>query len=234
MCDTRCCSDGTGHGHTVLLEQTARARDGGQAAANREWLAAREILAVNLASSPGSGRTTLLERTIRELSGDVALSVVEGDHETLFDAERIRATGARVIKVPTGADGHLDATVVATALRRLDPARRSVVFVENVGNLGCPAPVDLGEHSRVVVMSVTEGADKPVRYPHLFAAADVVLLNKTDLLPFVDFDHARFEESMARANPRASVLALSATRGAGMAEWYGWLRGRHGRSVLST
>jgi hydrogenase nickel incorporation protein HypB len=185
-------------------------------------------------SSPGSGRTTLLERTIRELSGDVALSVVEGDHETLFDAERIRATGARVIKVHTGADCHLDATMVATALRRLDPARRSVVFVENVGNLGCPALVDLGQHSRVVVMSVTEGADKPARYPHLFAAADVVLLNKTDLLPFVDFDHARFEESMARANPRASVLALSATRGDGMAEWYGWLRGRHGRSVLST
>lgn len=230
MCDTCGCSDD----HTVLLEQKALARNDELAAANREWLAEREILAVNLMSSPGSGTTTLLERTIRELSADVALSVVEGDQETLFDAERIRATGARVIQVYTGAGGHLDAYMMATALRRLDPARRSVVFVESVGNLVRPALFDLGEHSRVVVMAVTEGADKPVRYPHLFAAADVVLLNKTDLLPFVDLDQARFEESMARANPRASVLALSATRGDGMAEWYGWLRSRHGRSVLST
>jgi hydrogenase nickel incorporation protein HypB len=230
MCDTCGCSDD----HTVLLEQKALARNDELAAANREWLAEREILAVNLMSSPGSGTTTLLERTIRELSADVALSVVEGDQETLFDAERIRATGARVIQVYTGAGGHLDAYMMATALRRLDPARRSVVFVENVGNLVRPAQFDLGEHSRVVVMAVTEGADKPVRYPHLFAAADVVLLNKTDLLPFVDFDQARFEESMAQANPRASALALSATRGDGMAGWYGWLRSRHGRSVLST
>jgi hydrogenase nickel incorporation protein HypB len=227
MCDA-------GHEHIVLLEQTMPARNDELAAANREWLAEREILAVNLLSSPGSGRTTLLERTLRELSGDVALSVVEGDRETLFDAERIRATGARVIQVHTGAGRHLDASTVATALRRLDPARRSVVFVENVGDLARPALVDLGEHSRAVVMSVTEGADKPVRYPHLFAAADVVLLNKTDLLPFVGFDLARFEESMALANPRAPVLALSATRGDGMSAWHGWLRGRHGRSVLST
>jgi hydrogenase nickel incorporation protein HypB len=225
---------GHGHGHTVVLEQKVLARNDELAEANRAWLAEREILAVNLMSSPGSGKTTLLERTIRALSGEVSLSVVEGDQETLFDAERIRATGARVIQVNTGTGCHLDATMVATALRRLDPAQRSVVFVENVGNLVCPALFDLGEHSRVVVMSVTEGADKPLKYPHMFQAADVVVLNKTDLLPFVDFDLERFEDSVTKVNRKASVLHVSATHGDGLADWYGWLRSTHGRSVLSS
>jgi len=202
-------------------------------ARNREWLAEREILAVNLIGSPGAGKTTLLERTIRALSGYVPLSVVEGDRAELFGAERIRATGARVIQVDTGA-GDLDAPLLATALRRLDPARRSVVFAETAVDLVRPAPVELGEQSRVVVMSITEGPAKPAACPPMFAAADVVLLNKTDLLPFVDFDLARFEESMAGVNRDATVLAVSATRGDGLAGWYGWLRSRHGRSVLSS
>jgi hydrogenase nickel incorporation protein HypB len=250
MCDTCGCSDGDvtdgvrmvdfpaghghGHGHTVLLEQKVLARNDDLAVRNREWLGEREIHAVNLMSSPGSGKTTLLERTIRALTGEVGLSVVEGDQETLFDAERIRATGARVIQVNTGAGCHLDANMVATALRRLDPAFGSVVFVENVGNLVCPALFDLGEHSRVVVVSVTEGADKPVKYPHMFRTADVVLLNKVDLLPYVDFDLTRFTESVGLVQPRAEIIHLSATRGDGIEDWYGWLRARHGRSVLSS
>ncbi len=209
----------------------ARAGDDEPAARNREWLAEREILAVNLIGTPGSGRTTLLERTIRALSGDVPLSVVEGGGPALFGAERIRATGARVIQVHTGV-GHLDARLLASALRRLDPPRRSVVFVETVSTFARLEPADLGEHTRVVVTAVTESADKPAKYPRMFTVADAVLLNKTDLLPFMAFDLARFEESLARANPDAVVLPVSATRGDGLPGWYGWLRGRRARSVL--
>jgi hydrogenase nickel incorporation protein HypB len=231
MCATCGCSDdagvrvnGHGHGHEdrlVVLEQKVLARNDHLAEHNRAWLAERDIVAVNLMSSPGSGKTTLLERTIRELDG--AVSVVEGDQETEFDAERIRVTGAPVVQVNTGAGCHLDADMLARALRSLDPARGSVVFVENVGNLVCPALFDLGEQHRVVVMSVTEGADKPLKYPHMFATADVVLLNKTDLLPYVEFDSARFASSMSQVNENARVISVSATRGDGIPDWYGWL-----------
>lgn len=228
MCGTCGCSEDTrvnGHGHEgrlVVLEQKVLARNDELAGHNRTWLAERDILAVNLMSSPGSGKTTLLERTIREVGG--AVSVVEGDQETEFDAERIRATGAPVVQVNTGAGCHLDADMLARALHALDPGRGSLVFVENVGNLVCPALFDLGERCRAVVMSVTEGADKPLKYPHMFATADVVVLNKTDLLPYVDFDSARFTKSMSEVNPEARVISVSATRGDGVRNWYGWLR----------
>ncbi|HEY7485712.1 MAG TPA: hydrogenase nickel incorporation protein HypB [Streptosporangiaceae bacterium] len=247
MCTTCGCSDDTGvrvtdpgapthqphthdhdhdHGRTVLLEQKVLARNDDLAGRNRAWLAERAVVAVNLMSSPGSGKTTLLERTIRELGSDVPLSVIEGDQETLFDAERIRATGCRVVQVNTGAGCHLDAQMLSSALRTLEPPQRSVMFIENVGNLVCPALFDLGEDGRVVVMSVTEGADKPLKYPHMFRTADVVLLNKVDLLPYVDFDEQRFEGSVRRVNPAARVLRISATRGDGMSGWYDWLRER--------
>lgn len=228
MCGTCGCADHArvnGHGHEgrlVVLEQKVLARNDELAERNRTWFAERDILAVNLMSSPGSGKTTLLERTIREVGG--AVSVVEGDQETEFDAERIRATGAPVVQVNTGAGCHLDADMLARALHALDPGRGSLVFVENVGNLVCPALFDLGERRRVVVMSVTEGADKPLKYPHMFATADVVVLNKTDLLPYVDFDSARFTKSMSEVNPEARVISVSATRGDGVRNWYGWLR----------
>ncbi len=230
MCDTCGCSDSEvrvtdldhGHGHTITLEQKVLARNDELADRNRDWLTSRDIVAVNLMSSPGSGKTTLLERTIREL-GD-AVSVVEGDQETTFDAERIRATGARVVQVNTGAGCHLDSAMISRALSTLGPVAHSVVFIENVGNLVCPALFDLGEHSRVVIMSVTEGADKPEKYPHMFATADVVLLNKLDLLPYVDFDESRFTESLAQVNPTARVLRVSATRGDSLPDWYSWLR----------
>jgi hydrogenase nickel incorporation protein HypB len=227
MCATCGCSTtnlehGHGHGHTVSLEQKVLAHNDSLAAENRSWLAARGILALNLMSSPGSGKTTLLERTIRELP--MPVSVVEGDQETAFDAERIRSTGCAVLQINTGSGCHLDASMLAGALETLAPKDNSVVFIENVGNLVCPALFDLGETYRVVVMSVTEGADKPLKYPHMFRTADTVVLNKVDLLPYVDFPVGRFTEFVARVNPRASVLRLSATQGAGLEDWYAWLK----------
>lgn len=227
---------GHDHGHdhgaadgdrTVLLEQRVLARNDELAGRNRTWLADRGIFAVNLMSSPGSGKTTLLERTIRELAGP-AVSVIEGDQETLFDAQRIGATGCRVVQVNTGAGCHLDADMLATALRTLDPPSRSVLFVENVGNLVCPALFDLGEASRVVIMSVTEGADKALKYPHMFRTADIVLLNKIDLLPYVDFAVPDFLGYLRQVNPHAEVLRVSATSGAGLEDWYAWLRDQAG------
>ena len=179
-------------------------------------------------SSPGSGKTTLLERTIRDLAHGLPMAVIEGDQETVFDADRIKATGCRVIQINTGAGCHLDADMLAKALRALDPANRSTVFIENVGNLVCPALFDLGERSRVVIMSVTEGADKPLKYPHMFRTADVVLLNKMDLLSYVDFDLDVFSTALEQVNQRALVLRISTTGGEGLDGWYDWLRERGG------
>jgi hydrogenase nickel incorporation protein HypB len=213
-------------GHTIALEQAVLARNDALAADNRRWLAARGIVAVNLMSSPGAGKTTLLERTIVELAGELAISVVEGDQETLLDADRITATGCRVVQINTGSGCHLDAEMVARGLRALDPPERSVVFVENVGNLVCPALFDLGESSRVVISSLTEGEDKPIKYPHMFATADLVLLNKSDLLPYLSVDLGRSVAAIGRVNPRAEVLTLSATGPEPLDRWYDWLRNR--------
>ncbi|HEY0813450.1 MAG TPA: hydrogenase nickel incorporation protein HypB [Pseudonocardia sp.] len=217
---------GHGHGHVVELEQDILGVNDALADANRRALAEQGVFAVNLMSSPGSGKTTLLVRTLTDVGAELALSVVEGDQETLLDAERISATGAKVVQVNTGAGCHLDATMLERALGSLAPAPGSVVVVENVGNLVCPALFDLGEAARVVVMSVTEGADKPLKYPHMFRTADLVLLNKIDLLPYVDFDVAAWVEAARRARPGVEVIEVSATRGDGMAAWYAWLDAR--------
>ncbi|MGW4209277.1 hydrogenase nickel incorporation protein HypB [Lentzea sp. NPDC004789] len=209
---------------TVALEQRVLARNDDLAAVSRAWLAERDVVAVNLMSSPGSGKTTLLERTIADLAGDPVVSVVEGDQETSCDADRIRAAGCRVVQLNTGTGCHLDAGVVAAALRDLAPPARSVVFVENVGNLVCPALFDLGERHRVVLASVTEGEDKPLKYPHMFSAADVVVLTKTDLLPHLDFEVDAFVRNLGRVNPHATLLRLSATRGTGVDEWTALVR----------
>jgi hydrogenase nickel incorporation protein HypB len=213
-------------GRTIELQQKVLAKNDELAGDNRRWLHDRGVLAVNLMSSPGSGKTTLLERTAAELAGQLSISVIEGDQETELDARRIQAAGSRVVQINTGAGCHLDAEMVARGLRALDPPGGSIVVIENVGNLVCPALFDLGEAARVVLAAVTEGADKPLKYPHMFRQADLVLLNKTDLLPYVDFDVARYSSDLRRVAPDATLLQLSATVGDNTAAWYDWLRKR--------
>lgn len=212
------------HGATVNLEQDLLAKNNVLAERNRGWLAGRKILALNLVSSPGAGKTTLLERTIRDLGSEVPLAVIEGDQQTLNDARRIQATGCRVVQINTGTACHLDASMVARGLEHLDPAAGSVVMIENVGNLVCPALFDLGEHAKVVISSVTEGDDKPLKYPHMFRASKLMILNKIDLLPYVPFDVERCLAAARAVNPRIQILQLSATRGDGLSDWYAWLR----------
>jgi hydrogenase nickel incorporation protein HypB len=213
----------------VLVQQDVLRRNDLLAERNRGWFAAKGILALNLVSSPGSGKTTLLERTIADLAGEFAVSVIEGDQQTLNDAERIAATGAPVIQVNTGHGCHLDAPMIRRAVDELAPAERSVLMIENVGNLVCPALFDLGEAAKVVIISVTEGDDKPLKYPTMFAASDLCLVNKIDLAPHVQFDVDRCEEAARAVNPRLEFLRVSAATGEGMDRWYDWLRSRRAR-----
>ena len=210
-------------GVVVDLELAVLAKNDHLAAHNRARLAERGVLCLNLMSSPGAGKTTLLCRTIDDLGPGRPVAVVEGDQETQLDAARIRATGAPVVQINTGSGCHLDAAMLARGLERLDPARGALEFVENVGNLVCPALFDLGEAARVVIVSVTEGEDKPLKYPQMFAAADLVLVNKVDLLPHLDLDLDALIGNCRSVNPGISVLATSATSGAGMRDWYAWL-----------
>ena len=212
------------HGKTIALEQQILAKNQLLAERNRGWLAGREILALNLVSSPGSGKTTLLERTIRDVGAELTISVIEGDQATVNDAERIRAAGARAIQINTGAGCHLEADMLGRALDELKPPAHSVVMIENVGNLVCPALFDLGERAKVVILSVTEGEDKPIKYPHMFKAAELMLLNKIDLLPHLRFDVARCVAYAHEVNPSIRVLQVSAQTGEGMDAWYGWLK----------
>jgi hydrogenase nickel incorporation protein HypB len=201
------------------------------ARANRRWLAQRGIFALNVVSSPGSGKTTLLVETIKRLtataSPELPVAVIEGDQQTSNDADRIRATGARALQINTGKGCHLDASMIEHALAHLAPAQDSVLFIENVGNLVCPAAFDLGEAHKVVVLSVTEGEDKPLKYPDMFAAADLMLLNKVDLLPYLQFDVDKAIEAARRVNPAIEVLQVSATKGDGMDRWLDWIRAGH-------
>ena len=213
-----------GDDRTVVLQQRVLAKNDEIAERNRSWLAERGVLAVNLMSSPGAGKTTLLERTARELGGEFTISVIEGDQETALDASRISAAGCSVVQINTGVGCHLDASMVTRALRTLDPPADSIVVIENVGNLVCPALFDLGEAARIVLASVPEGADKPVKYPHMFSRADLVLVSKTDLLPYVQFDVARHAADVKQLSPGAQLLQVSAVTGDGMADWYDWLR----------
>jgi hydrogenase nickel incorporation protein HypB len=191
------------------------------AAANRALLADRRVLALNLVSSPGAGKTTLLERTIADLGG--AISVIEGDQATSRDAERVRAAGAAAVQVNTGTGCHLDAAMVRGALAEMRPVAHSLLFIENVGNLVCPALFDLGERAKVLIASVTEGDDKPLKYPHMFRASRLLLLNKIDLLPHVPFDEERFVADARAVNPALEIIRLSAQQGEGLPAWYAWL-----------
>lgn len=211
------------HTETVTLERQVLAKNDLLAERTRGRLDDRGMVAVNLMSSPGAGKTTLLERTIRDLSATTPIAVIEGDQETLLDAERIRSTGCAVVQVNTGAGCHLDATMVHDALAALEPASDTLLFVENVGNLVCPALFDLGEHAKVVLISTPEGTDKPLKYPHIFAVADLVIVNKVDLLPYVDFDLEMCVRHAKSVNPDVELIALSATTGEGLDQWYRWV-----------
>jgi hydrogenase nickel incorporation protein HypB len=214
------------HGNLLRIEQDVLVRNNRMAERNRGWLEGRGVLALNLLSSPGAGKTTLLEKTIRALHTEIEMCVVEGDQETTLDAERIRAAGCPSVQVNTGTGCHLDAPMLAHALHSLDPPRGSLLLIENVGNLVCPALFDLGEAAKIVILSVTEGDDKPLKYPHMFRAAQLMLVNKTDLLAHVDFDVQACLDHARRVNPEIELLRLSARSGAGLEDWYAWLRAR--------
>jgi hydrogenase nickel incorporation protein HypB len=212
-----------GDARTVQLQQKVLAKNDEVAVRNRDHLGERGVRMLNLMSSPGAGKTTLLERTARALTGELEIAVIEGDQETALDASRISAAGCRVVQINTGAGCHLDAAMVARGLDQLDPPSGSAVIIENVGNLVCPALFDLGEAHRVVLSAVTEGADKPMKYPQMFRQADLVLLTKVDLLPYIDFDTDRYAADLATVSPNAVLMHLSVVSGEGMNAWLDWL-----------
>lgn len=202
------------------------ARNDASAARNRRELASRGVFALNLMSSPGAGKTTLLTKTLPPLLARGPVAVVEGDQATSIDGDRIAATGAPVVQINTGKGCHLEADMLHTGLEQLAPGPGTLLVVENVGNLVCPALFDLGEGARVVLLSVTEGDDKPAKYPHMFSVADLVVFTKIDLLPHVDFDVARARDAVTTLNPRTTFLEVSARTGAGMDAWIDWLDAR--------
>ncbi len=214
---------GLSQSRMLEIEQNILAKNDEYATQNRHYFIKNGILTLNLVSSPGSGKTTLLTRTINDLKEDLSLSVIEGDQQTTHDADRIRKTGVSAVQINTGKGCHLDAHMVGHAMENLAPTKGSVLFIENVGNLVCPAAFDLGEAHKVAILSVTEGEDKPLKYPDMFYAADIMLLNKIDLLPYLEFDMAKCIEYARRVNPDIQVLQISATTGEGMDDWYQWL-----------
>jgi hydrogenase nickel incorporation protein HypB len=218
------------HGHDeparISVETAILAKNDRLAQLNRQLLQAKGIFTLNLVSSPGSGKTTILERTLRDISGQYGCAVIEGDQQTDNDARRIAATGVPAKQINTGAGCHLDAHMVGHALESFDLDTLDLLFIENVGNLVCPAGFDLGEHHKVAVLSVTEGEDKPLKYPQMFHNSTVMLLNKIDLLPYLDFDVTRCMAMARQVNPGITIFQVSSRTGAGMAEWYAWL-GEH-------
>lgn len=214
-------------GRALAIEEDILGRNNATAAENRALFAAKRILALNLVSSPGAGKTELLSATLKALAAEadpVKTAVIEGDQQTDNDAARIRAAGAKALQINTGKGCHLDAAMVKAAVARLAPEDDSILFIENVGNLVCPAEFDLGEAHKVAVLSVTEGEDKPLKYPDMFRASDLVILNKIDLLPYLKFDADKAEAYAKRVNPRAKVIRLSASTGEGLGKWLAWLK----------
>jgi hydrogenase nickel incorporation protein HypB len=197
---------------------------------NRSYLEAKGIFALNMVSSPGSGKTTLLEKTITLMrKGDISLAIIEGDQQSMNDADRIAATGAPVVQINTGKGCHLDAHMVLHGMQKLELKNNSIIFIENVGNLVCPALFDLGENTRVVISSVTEGDDKPVKYPYMFESSQVCVINKIDLLPYVSFNVESFKNHASRINPAMKFFELSATTGSGLDQWMEWLKNQQAK-----
>lgn len=214
------------HGHhhkEIQLEIDVLSKNNMTAERNRGYFEALDITALNLVSSPGSGKTSLLEKTISDLKGQLDLYIIEGDQQTTNDADRINKAGAPVIQVNTGNGCHLDADMVNHAVKDLKPKEGSVLFIENVGNLVCPSLFDLGEAKRIVIISVTEGEDKPIKYPTMFESSQMCIINKIDLLPYVDFDVEKTKEYAKSVNPNLEFIELSVKSGEGMQDWYEWL-----------
>ncbi len=216
------------HGSTLAIEQKVLAKNDRIARQNREWFEKQNILALNFVSSPGSGKTTLLVRTIEWLQAEIPFGVIEGDQETLNDARRIRNTGCPAIQINTGMGCHLEANTIAKACQQLNLPSNSVIAIENVGNLVCPALFDLGEAAKVVILSVTEGEDKPLKYPYMFQASQVMLLTKIDLLPYVSFDVAACVEYAKAVNPQLKIFQVSAITDEGFQAWCDWIKGKLG------
>lgn len=214
---------GLSQARMVKIEQDILSKNDQYAQRNRDWLEERSVLALNLVSSPGSGKTTLLAATVARLLPQMPVAVIEGDQQTSHDAERIRAAGAPAVQINTGKGCHLDAKMVHDACHQLPANEGGILFIENVGNLVCPASFDLGEKYKVAILSVTEGEEKPLKYPDMFAAAQLMVINKIDLLPYVSFDVARCIENAKRVNPYIQVIQVSATTGEGMDAWLNWL-----------
>jgi hydrogenase nickel incorporation protein HypB len=214
----------------VQIERDILSKNRSYADENRAIFAQKGVLALNFVSSPGSGKTSLLVRAINDLKDRFSVSVIEGDQQTSNDAERIRATGAKAIQVNTGKGCHLDAHMVGHSLETLAPLENSLLFIENVGNLVCPAAFDLGEAHKVLLLSTTEGEDKPAKYPDMFAAADLMLLNKSDLLPHLDFDVGACIGHALRVNPNLQTLIVSAKTGDGLSAFYAWIEARADRA----
>lgn len=208
----------------VQIEQDIMAKNQRYADANRRFFASQNLFVVNLVSSPGSGKTSLLVKTVEALKAEMPVAVIEGDQQTGLDAARIHATGVPAWQINTGKGCHLDAHAVGHAMEHLPEIQNGVLFIENVGNLVCPAGFDLGEAHKVVVLSTTEGEDKPLKYPDMFHAADLMILNKSDLLPYVDFSITKAEAYAQQVHPGITSLTLSARSGDGLEAWYGWLR----------
>lgn len=230
-CDTHTHTHTHSHSHAhdekhIAVEKDVLYENNLLAARNRGFFDAKNILAINLVSSPGSGKTTLLERTLTDLKEQVSFSVIEGDQQTTRDADRIHATGTKVVQINTGKGCHLDAHMVMHALQGMHPHENGVLFIENVGNLVCPAMFDLGEKERVVVMSVTEGDDKPLKYPDMFHTSHLCIINKIDLLPYVPFSLDKAIANAKRINPKLEVITLSCTSGEGLDKWYQWLESK--------
>jgi len=210
----------------IELERDILFKNNSLAQHNREHFLHDRILAINLVSSPGSGKTSLLERTLKDLKDELKFFVIEGDQQTMNDADRIAATGVPVVQINTGKGCHLDADMIHRAIHHLNPTENSVVFIENVGNLVCPAMFDLGENDRVAIISVTEGDDKPIKYPDMFASSQLCIINKIDLLPYVNFNVEKAKEYALRVNPSLKFLMLSATTGEGLDDWFQWLKAK--------
>ncbi|HEY1019930.1 MAG TPA: hydrogenase nickel incorporation protein HypB [Sediminibacterium sp.] len=216
-----------GNGKKIVeVEQDILQENNLLAQRNRGFFEGRNILAINLVSSPGSGKTSLLERTLTDLKAELNFAVIEGDQQTSNDADRIHATGTKVTQINTGKGCHLDAHMVLHAVQGMKLVPDSVLFIENVGNLVCPAMFDLGEQERAVVISVTEGDDKPLKYPDMFHSSTLCIINKIDLLPYVKFDVAKAKEYARKVNPNLEIIELSCTTGEGMGQWYDWLKAK--------